>query len=121
MKEFPILGEASLTSSRFAIATQITAGDDAYKAVHDAVIALDGAPSDPVLRRLAQSLGLDADAIAAEMDSNEFTRRLRETRALAQRLQINGTPTFVFGDQMVRGYAPLDAMRGIVADLRDRG
>ncbi|NIY99586.1 thioredoxin domain-containing protein, partial [Salipiger sp. HF18] len=42
MKEFPILGEASVTSSRFAIATQLEAGDDAYKSVHDALMTLEG-------------------------------------------------------------------------------
>jgi protein-disulfide isomerase len=31
MKEFPILGEDSLTSARFAIAVRRLAGDDAYK------------------------------------------------------------------------------------------
>lgn len=120
-KEFPILGEASVLSSRFAIAAGILGGRDVYRAVHDALIALEGAPSEPVLTRLALSLGLDADAVLAEMDSEEVTRRLRETRALAQRMDINGTPTFVFGDQMVRGYAPLEAMRGIVDDLRREG
>ena len=31
---------------------------------------------------------------------------------------INGTPSFVFEDQMVRGYVPLDAMQQIVAEAR---
>jgi protein-disulfide isomerase len=39
-------------------------------------------------------------------------------RDLAQRLQISGTPTFVFGDQLVRGYVPLDAMLEIVDTVR---
>ena len=33
-------------------------------------------------------------------------------------LQINGTPGFVFEDQLVRGYVPLDAMVGLVGELR---
>ncbi|SDY01155.1 DsbA family protein [Citreimonas salinaria] len=121
VKEFPILGEASMISSQFAIATQIVAGDEAYKAVHDALMALEGEPNDAVLSRLADTLGLDADAIMAEMDSDEVTRRIAETRALAQQLQINGTPTFVFGDQLIRGYAPLNAMQQIVAQERAEG
>ncbi|MGR3497226.1 DsbA family protein [Citreimonas sp.] len=121
VKEFPILGEASMISSRFAIATQIVAGDDAYKAVHDSLMALEGDPTDAVLVRLSEALGLDAEAIMAEMDSDEVTRRIAETRALAQQLQINGTPTFVFGDQLVRGYAPLDAMQQIVEQERAEG
>lgn len=118
LKEFPILGEASLVSSRFAIATQIVAGDEAYAAVHDALMTLEGAPDEAALASLAETLELDADAILAEMQSDEVNRRIADTRALAQSLQISGTPTFVFGGQMVRGYAPLDAMRGIVAEER---
>ncbi|MGB7318288.1 MAG: DsbA family protein [Planktotalea sp.] len=118
VKEFPILGEASTASSRFAIATRHVAGDAAYKAVHDALIAFSGEPSSAALARLADGLGLDADAIVAKMDSDEVTREIDETRALAQRLQIRGTPTFVMGGQLVRGYVPLDAMQQIVDQER---
>ena len=121
MKEFPILGEASVTSSRFAIATQLEAGDDAYKSVHDALMTLEGEPSEPVLRRLADTLGLDADAILARMSDPEIPRRIQETRELATRLQINGTPSFVFESEMLRGYVPLDGMRDLVAQIRAEG
>ena len=121
VKEFPILGEASVVASRFAVATQIVAGDEAYKSVHDALIALEGNPGEAQLMRLSDTLGLDGEAIIAEMDSDEVTRRISETRELAQRMQISGTPTFVFGDQMVRGYAPLDAMQQIVENVRSDG
>jgi protein-disulfide isomerase len=119
VKEFPILGEASMTSARFAIATQIVAGDEAYESVHNALVALEGNPGAGPLRRLAGTLGLDAEAIMAEMNSDEVTRRIADTRELAQAMRISGTPTFVFGDQMVRGYAPLDAMLEIVAAVRE--
>lgn len=118
VKEFPILGEASLVSSRFAIATQIVAGDEAYKSVHDALIALEGGVGKPQLRRLATTLDLDADAILAEMESDEVTRRIQETRDLAMALQINGTPSFVFEDQMLRGYVPLESMMALVDEKR---
>jgi protein-disulfide isomerase len=36
-------------------------------------------------------------------------------------MQITGTPTFVFGDQMVRGYINLAQMRQIVEQERDDG
>lgn len=118
VKEFPILGEASVISSRFALAVREVAGDDAYKAAHDALIALNSDISEPVMRRLAESLGVDADAVLAEMDSDEITQVITDTRALAQKLNINGTPTFVMGEELVRGYVPLDAMQQIVAQER---
>ena len=118
VKEFPILGEASMVSSRFAIATLIAEGPDAYGSVHDALMALDGDPTERVLASLAETLELDGAAIMAEMQGDEVTRRIAQTRQLAEAMQISGTPTFVFGDQMVRGYVPLDGMQQIVAEER---
>ena len=118
LKEFPILGEASMISARFAIATRMVAGDEAYKAAHDALMTLSTDMEEPVLRRLADTLGVDADAVLAKMDSDEVTKIIADTRALAQQLSINGTPTFVMGEELVRGYVPLDSMREIVADAR---
>lgn len=118
VKEFPILGEESVLASRFAIATRQIAGDDSYKALHDALMEYRGEVNLPALRRLASTFGLDADAIEARMDDDDVTREIAETRALAQRLQITGTPTFVLEDEMLRGYLPYDQMEILVADKR---
>lgn len=119
IKEFPILGEASLVSSRFAVATKLVAGDEAYKSVHDALIAFGGEPSDVALRRLADGLGLDADAIFGAMDAPEVTEQLTRTRALAQQLSISGTPTFVLDTEMLRGYLPADQIKIMVDEIRN--
>ncbi len=121
IKEFPILGDASVLSSRFAVATKLVAGDDAYKQVHDALIEFTGEPTEVSLTRLADGLGLDSGAILARMDSDEVTNQLRQTRELAQRLKISGTPTFVLENELLRGYLPADQMAIIAADQRDQG
>ena len=118
VKEFPILGEQSLLASRFAVATKQVAGDDAYKQMSDALMELSGDVTMLSLRRLASTFDLDADAIEAQMDSEDVTNVLRETRALAQRLQISGTPTFVLGDELLRGFIPYDGMAEMVAEQR---
>jgi len=119
VKEFPILGEASVVSSRFAIAAKHVGGDEAYEQVHDALMTLNGNPDEATLTRLGDGLGLDTAAIMAAMDSDAVAEEIASTRALAQTLAINGTPTFVIGDQMIRGYVPKDAMEAIVADVRE--
>jgi protein-disulfide isomerase len=118
LKEFPILGEQSVMASRFAIATQIVEGDEAYKDVHDALMTINADITLPTLTRLAEGLVLDTDAIMAEMDSAAVTERINATRELAQALQITGTPTLVMNDQMLRGYVPLAQMQQIAASLR---
>ena len=122
IKEFPILGDASVLSSRFAVATKHVAGDDAYKQVHDALLEFTGEPSEVTLRRISDGLGLDSDAIIAAMDSEQVTDEITRTRALAQRMQISGTPSFVLGTEMLRGFLPADQMQQIADGVRaDRG
>ena len=118
VKEFPILGEQSLMASRFAISTLIAEGPEAYHTLNDALMTMNGDLSVEVLSRLANMLGFDADKIVAGMDSDEVTQRIVDTRALAQRLQITGTPTFVMHDEMLRGYLPYDQMMQMVDEKR---
>jgi protein-disulfide isomerase len=118
VKEFPILGPESELSSRFAIATLQLAGPDAYERAYRGLIELRASVNPASLTRLGEALGLDTPAILARMQAPEVTRVIEETRALALRLQITGTPTFVFGDRMVRGLVPLADMQRLVAEVR---
>ena len=118
VKEFPILGEQSMLASRFAVATKQVAGGDAYKQLNDALMAFNGEVSMPALRRLGESFDLDVAAIEAEMGSDEVAQEIAKTRALAEKLQITGTPTFVMQDEMLRGYLPYDQMMALVEEKR---
>ncbi|MEM5541990.1 DsbA family protein [Sulfitobacter sp. AS92] len=118
VKEFPILGEQSMLASRFAVATKQVAGGDAYKQLNDALMAFNGEVSMPALRRLGESFDLDVAAIEAEMGSDEVAQEIATTRALAEKLQITGTPTFVMQDEMLRGYLPYDQMMALVEEKR---
>ncbi len=120
IKELPILGDDSVQASRFAIATKQVAGDDAYKQVHDALMDFNGSVGEVALRRLAEGLSLDADAILAQMDSDTVTAEIAQTRELAQALQINGTPSFVLQDELLRGFLPADQMAELVQEKRAR-
>lgn len=118
LKEFPILGEESVAASRFAIAILQLHGPDAYKKAHDGLINLRGAPDAENLGRLATDMGLNADAIQIKMASDEVTAVIASNHALAEVMQISGTPTFVINDTLLRGYVPLDGLRQIVTDER---
>ncbi|GGE45312.1 DsbA family protein [Actibacterium pelagium] len=118
VKEFPILGEESILASRFAIATLQQIGSDAYKKVTDELMTMRGQVSNGNLRKIADELELDADVIMGAMDAEEVTAVIAANHALGRDMQINGTPTFVVGEQLLRGYLPLEGMRGVVADVR---
>ncbi len=117
-KEFPILGEASVMASQFAIATLQKAGPEAYGKVNQALITMRADITPESLDRLGQELELDTAEIMPHMLSDEVQTVIAENRALAQRLQINGTPSFVLQDQMLRGYVPLAQMMELVDQKR---
>ena len=121
VKEFPILGEASLLSAQFAISVRMLHGDAAYEAAHDALIVLRGEPTPETLTRLATDLGLDPQPVLDRMGAADVQAVIEGNYALAEMMNISGTPAFVMKDLILRGYAPLEDMRAIVAEARQGG
>jgi protein-disulfide isomerase len=117
-KEFPILGEQSLLASRFAIATRVALGDDAYEAISNGLITMRGDMTDASLTALAVENGLDPVAITAAMSDPLVDATISYNHELASRMNITGTPTFVFGDQLVRGAIGIDDMQRIIEMVR---
>ncbi len=119
LKEFPILGPESELASRFAVATLNIGGDDVYAEVQDMLMRHEGAFSTDFLEDVAAMVDLDFEAISAEMESDAVTSVLAENRALAQRLQITGTPTFVMESEMIRGFISADVLAETAESLRN--
>ncbi|WP_411839187.1 DsbA family protein [Paracoccus sp. ME4] len=118
LKEFPILGEDSVRSSRFAIAVLQEAGPEAYAKAHDALMALRTPATPAALEEIAGDIGIDAPAVMARMDSDDVTAVLAANQALGQAMAIQGTPTFVIGDQMLRG-VPRAGVAETIAQIRE--
>ncbi len=120
-KELPILGPDSVLASRFAVSAKLIGGDAAYAPLHNALMNLRANVTETSLVTTADNIGLDGQAILDGMSDPQVDTIIGETRALAQRLRIDGTPGFVMGDQMLRGYVPLNGMTQIVAQMRKDG
>lgn len=119
VKEFPILGDASMLSAQFAIALRQLHGDEAYGKAHDALMRLRGEPTPETLTRLAKDLGLEAKPILDRMQAPEVLAVIQANYRMAEQLEITGTPAFIMGDTVMRGYAPLEEMRKFVAEERN--
>ncbi|MEL6583607.1 MAG: DsbA family protein [Pseudomonadota bacterium] len=117
-KEFPILGPESILASRAAISVLLNDGPEAYASMSDSLMSFGGRVTENVLRRFAERAGADADAMMAKMEDVEVSRIIQSNRALGQRLGISGTPSFVFGERLVRGFLPLPQMEETVTLLR---
>ena len=120
VKEFPILGEASLVSSKFAIAVKNIGGPEKYKVAHDILLALTAEPTEIYLRRIAKELELNPEELFEAMQSDLVAKEIDQTGELAQKLQISGTPTFILGDQFLRGFVPLEILSKAIQSERTK-
>lgn len=120
VKEFPILGEASLVSSKFAIAVKNIGGPEKYKVAHDILLALTAEPTEIYLRRIAKELELNPKELFEAMQSDLVAQEIDQTGELAQKLQISGTPTFILGDQFLRGFVPLEILSKAIQSERTK-
>jgi protein-disulfide isomerase len=117
LKDLPILGPNSVLSSRALLAAQ---RHGKYNELHDALLKLREEPTEPVLRREAERLGLDWARLRREMDDPAIARRLEGNMRLAGALRIEGTPALVIGEQLVPGAVDLATLERLVAEARER-
>jgi protein-disulfide isomerase len=114
-KELPVLGEASVTAARAALAAR---EQGKYYALHDALMTSTVPLSDPVVYRLAAQVGLDVDRLKRDMASGPVTAALKKNYSLAETLGVHGTPAFIIGDELVPGAVPLARLKQLVARAR---
>ena len=120
VKEFPILGEDSLISARLAIAVLHKLGPDAYQEMSDFLITFNGTLTEKSMAAILSKFGHSPDEVIAHMDDAAVSGQIGSVHELARRLNITGTPTFVVGNEMIKGYVDLATMREIVAYHREQ-
>jgi len=116
-KEFPILGEDSVTAAKVSLAVHLAAPQH-YRAFHEKAMRHRGAMSEDALLTLAVDAGADRDAVAAAMDNPIIQATITANYELAQALGIRGTPAFVVGEKVVPGAVNLPTLEQLVAKER---
>jgi protein-disulfide isomerase len=82
LQEFPILGPASLTASRAALAAR---KQDKYDALHSALMENRGQLDDDQIMRIAGSVGLDMERLKKDMQAPDIQDALQRNLQLAAR------------------------------------
>lgn len=118
-KEFPILGPMSEVASRAAVAVLLEDGGAVYKDFSDLLMAHTGPLNEVVIERLAKQAGADVERMKSRAGDDDVSGVIADNRKLATDLRLSGTPSFIFGDQVIRGYVPLTVMEGLVTDMRN--
>jgi len=118
VKEFPILGPGSVTAGRAVLASNMQGNSSRYDAFSDALMSYKGSHSETSVMKIAEEVGLDISRLKDDMKSSKVDQMIERTHSLAQMLGINGTPAFVVGDTIVRGYVPADRLQELADAAR---
>lgn len=116
-KQFPILGPDSVDASRVAMAA-LELDPSKYADLTDQLMEYRGNMTEQVALRIAGTLGYDVADLKEAAAAPEIEQRIAETYALAGTLGIQGTPSFVIGTEIIRGFLPVEELAAAVADAR---
>ena len=120
MKEYPILSKGSEEASKVALAAK---KQGKYWDFHLAMLGLQGQANEASALKIAEKVGLDMTKLKTDMVSADVKKELEDTRALATKMGINGTPHFLVGDKAIAG-APenlTEVLATNISDLRKAG
>jgi len=119
LKEFPVLGEGSVEAAHVAVAARMqdTTGKK-YIEFHQKLLGGRGPADKARALAVAKEVGFDMARIEKDMSSDEVKKTIDENMKLADALGVNGTPSYVVGDEVVVGAVGLDALKEKIAAER---
>jgi protein-disulfide isomerase len=117
-KEFPILGEASVYATKVALAAK---KQGKYAEFHSVMMATKGDINDETVLNVAKSIGLDVGKIKTDMNAPDVEKMIDANYALADALNIQGTPALILGDTLIPGAVDVDTLRKNIAAIRSGG
>jgi len=114
-KDFPILGPASTLGARALLAAQ---KQDGYSRLH--AILMNGGPNidQDALRAAAGKAGLDWNRLQRDMADPEIQARISANLALGRKLDLQGTPAYVIGNQVLPGAVDIADLTAAIAVVR---
>ena len=121
LKDFPVLGPGSVEAARVATAARNQLPGEKFWAFHTKLLSMHGPIGKAEALSVAKDLGLDMDKLAKDMESKDVETGLHEVMGMADSLQINGTPSFVVGDEVVVGAVGYSELKGKIDSVHKCG
>lgn len=112
LKEFPVLGQPSVEAAQVSIAVRMQdPSGKKYLDFHQKLLGGRGQVDRARALAVAREVGLDMARLERDMQSPEIRSTIEESMRLADALGLNGTPSYVIGNEVVIGAVGLEALR----------
>ncbi len=112
LKEFPVLGEGSIEAAHVAVAARMQdPTGKKYMDFHQKLLGGRGPADKAHALAAAKEVGFDMARIEKDLNSDEVKTTIDEDMKLADALGVNGTPSYIVGNQLVVGAVGLDELK----------
>jgi protein-disulfide isomerase len=119
LKEFPVLGPNSVEAARVATAVRMQdKTGKKYMDFHQKLLTGRGQVDKARALAVAKEVGMDMARLERDMAGDEVKATLEESLKLAEKLGLNGTPSYVIGMNVVVGAVGLEKLRENVNTAR---
>lgn len=115
--EFPILSPESELAAKAALGAH---QQDKYFAFHQALMETRGKLDEDKIMELAEETGLDTDALAEYIASDDAAAAINKNKQLARSIGVTGTPAFLINDNFMPGAVGLARMTEVIKKEREQ-
>jgi protein-disulfide isomerase len=121
LKEFPVLGPSSVDAAQVAVAVRMQdKSGKKYLEFHQKLLTGRGQIDKAKALAVAKEIGLDMARLEKDLKSDEIGKTLEESMTLAQALGLNGTPSYVIGNDVVIGAVGLAQLAQKIKAAREQ-
>lgn len=113
--DMPILSPTSTLASKWALAAK---KQGKYWELHQALMNSSAPKDEENMEKLAKEAGLDVEKLKKDAADPVLDDVLKKNADIAKDLGINGTPGFVVGDEILRGFMEYDGFKTVVQNAR---
>ena len=119
LKEFPVLGPGSTEAAKVAVAVRMQdKTGKKYLEFHQKLLTGRGQADRARALAVAKEVGLDMARLEKDLKSEEIDATLAESMKLAEALGLNGTPSYVIGNDVVVGAVGLATLKEKINNAR---
>ena len=120
LKEFPVLGPSSVEAAQVAVAVRMQdKTGKKYFEFHQKLLSGRGQVDKAKALATAKDIGLDMARLDKDLKSDEVAKTIEESMKLAEALGLNGTPSYVIGNDVVIGAVGLAALSQKIKAARE--
>ena len=120
VKELPILGERSILASKVAVLIYLVDGKDVYKKFFNFLMTHKNQLTFKTLKSFASKAGSTIKDFDNQINIKKVNSVIASNLLLAEKLSINGTPTFIIGNSIIRGFISSDELQEIIDNVRKK-